>query len=196
MYKYTPLVLSQVVGCMSENVFHIVTKIYREAYGMYLGEFLCRKCLLSARALGTTEWRPYAFWLLLQILASVHSAGLSATVGPNQFSIPAKERESWEQLSREMLAEGMPKEEPAASHSSSASHVQPQHAVARPAVSQHPGPERARGERASNRCSRASWIEGQHPAFRLHLQTERRQRGARAHTDDAVFWLEVADTAE
>jgi transposase-like protein len=47
-----------------------VTHVSKEAYGIYLGEFLWREKFLSQRALGHGVWRHAAFWKLCDVIAS------------------------------------------------------------------------------------------------------------------------------
>jgi IS1 family transposase len=46
-----------------------ITKVHRDNYCIYLGEFLLRDKYLNAASLGTSNRRPYAFWLLCDHLA-------------------------------------------------------------------------------------------------------------------------------
>ena len=46
-----------------------ITKNRQQAYGFFLEEFLGRERFLSARSLGTADWRHYAFWKLIEVLS-------------------------------------------------------------------------------------------------------------------------------
>ena len=49
-----------------------ISKISRAHYYEYMGEFMWRERFLSARVLGTCEWRPQAFFRLADLIGSEH----------------------------------------------------------------------------------------------------------------------------
>ena len=82
--------------------------VSKECYGEYLGEFLWRERFLSRRALGSAQWRQFAFWSLCDLLAGKYFTEMRDTLGGSEMHIPDEELRTFHKLKRDTCPGPLP----------------------------------------------------------------------------------------